>query len=447
MVLKPKLLKFFVFAIAALSCGYQLYNTLYTYFRFSIVSRTELVPSETLELMSVSLCVPYLSFLNTDFVKKKFNLDISNLLNAAEFSDYEMYRETVEETITVREIINNTFPESEIIISCSLRYKSTRYFNFWNDSKLCNEIFTIRKYFTQDSICYLFEPKQIKVPTLNYFTANMFPGVKYSIGLNESFAQHMRYYKYIVHSNIWLPFTSKKYAEVRRTDTPTKERYNIKFARFWLKYLGYPYEDFICTGEKHAQEWCHEYCIMNKTIAKYRRVTYDLDTYVPYDYPAITKKQTENVDFSKEIDRIVSNCMKSCKFRYCLFDYTTTRFDCDEYTHAMIYVKTPSAPDTLTISLPAIGLLDLFVYIMGALGSWFGFAFIHSVKVPELFRNGQQSAGGSANGKLTPQRRRGRNFVPLSPNYYDSQSIFSNRHRYQRNVYPYSLSTPVNRRR
>ena len=449
---KRKLFRVAVFSIAALSCGYQLYNTLQTYFRYTTVSRMELVQSDTLELMSVSLCVPYLSFLNTYFVKKKFNLDLTNLLNASEFSDYEMYRETVEEKITVREIIENTFNSNQIVISCSLRYKSSRYFHFWNDSKLCNELFTIKKYFTQDSICYLFEPKQIKVPALNYFTANMFPGVKYSLGLNDSFAQHMRYYKYVVHSNIWLPFTSKKYAEVRRTDSPTKERYNIKFARFWIKYLGHPYDEFTCTSEIHAQGQCREYCIMNQTIAKYGRVAYDLDTNIPYDYPAITKKQTENAEFSSTIDNIVSKCMKSCKVRYCLFDYTTTKFDCDDYSHATIYVKTPSAPDTLSISVPAINLLDLFVYIMGALGSWFGFAFIHSTKVPQLFANGHSaghsaglSAGhsvGQSSNRQLPQNRR--NIFPLPPSDYGNQLLFSKRHTY-RNVLPYSLGVPVTR--
>lgn len=389
-----KLLKIFIILTASFCCSYQLYNTFQTYFTYATVSRMELIGTHILELLSVSLCVPYLSFLNIDFVKKKFDVDLSTILNTSENIDYEQYRDIVEDKITIREILDQTYGTDKIITTCSMRFISSRYYNRTNDTKFCNELFKVRKYFTQDSICYLFEPKQIDVPTSNYFTATMFPGVKYSIGLNDSFSQHMRYYKFIVHSKTWLPFTSKNYAEVRRTNNPTKERYNIKFRRYWMKYLGYPYSEFTCTNDKYALSECREQCIMNHTIKKYGRIVYDLDTSIPYNYPAITKKQTESSKISSEIDDIILKCINSCKTKYCLFDYTTTTFDHDKYSYTAMYVKTPRSPDTISITLPFLQFLDLFVYTMGALGSWFGFAFIHSFKI---FESNQKQNGNGTN--------------------------------------------------
>lgn len=353
------------------------------------MTKMELITPEMLELMSVSMCVPYLSFLNTEFVKKKFNVDLTNLFKVSEdVEDVEIYRDIIEDKITIREILDQTYPVDKIITTCSMRYLTTRYYTQSNDSKLCYEFIKVKKYFTQDSICYIFDPQQIDVPASNYFAASMFPGVKYSVGFNNSFSEHMRYYKFVVHADAWLPSTSKNYAEVRRTNNPTKERYNIKFKRYWIKYLGYPYSNFTCSNHENALYECREYCIMNQTIKIYRRIAYDIDTFIPYDYPAITRKQTASKKLSSEIDTIIHNCIKSCNTQYCLIDYTTTTFDHDNYSHAAIYIKTPLAPDTISITLPVHQILDLFVYVMGALGSWFGFSFIHldSYRVPGFLK-------------------------------------------------------------
>ena len=375
-MLPRKIFRFAILIIAGSCCIYQIQSTLVPYFRYDSVSRMELVGTEVLELMSLSLCVPYLSFLDIKFGKQKFKVDLKHVLKS-ESDDYENKREVIEDKITVREILNQTFRSEEIITGCSMRFKSSRYFTVIKNSKPCYELFKARKYVTQDSICYLFEPKQINIPTSNYFTATMFPGVIYSLVLNSSFASRMRYYKFIVHSNVQLPHKSKYFAQVRRTSSPTNVRYNIQFSRHFLSLLSYPYTSYVCSRNKHANSECIEHCVMNETIRRYTRVAYDLDTETPYDFAAITKKQTLDSRFSSEVDALISNCSKRCRTRYCYFDYTSTWYDNDDFTSVAILVKTPNAPDTLITHMPRIYFLDLFVYCMGAIGSWFGFAFIN----------------------------------------------------------------------
>lgn len=424
-----KVCKCIIILVASLCCIYQLHNTLYNYFRYTTMSRIELAEAEILQLMWVSLCLPYLTFLDVKFVKKKFDIDLTNLqnlLDVSEHNDYERYRDIVEDKITIRELLEYTRSTKDIIRSCSMRFKSSRYFTYSNDTELCKEFFKIQKYFTQDFICYLFIPKQIKIPTTNYYYANKFSGVKYSVGLQDSFAQYIRYYKFVVHSD-GFPFRSKNFAEVRRTNDPTRKRHNIKFVRYWRKYLGYPYSLFTCTNDKKALPNCREYCIMNQTIRRYGRVIYDLDTDVPYDYPAITRIQTEDEILSSELDNIFSKCIKSCKEHYCLFDYTITTYDNDNSSHASMYLKTPSAPDTISITLPMLNLLDLFVYVMGALGSWFGFAFIHIDSIPILK---PRKLGGSkqvydyAGNKLSPEKLFAKRHARLYPLHINRSNIY-----------------------
>lgn len=54
-----------------------------------------------------------------------------------------------------------------------------------------------------------------------------------------------------------------------------------------------------------------------------------------------------------------------------------TESDKDEYTSLTFALHTPIAPDISITFYPNIKFLDLFVYSMGAIGIWFGFAFIN----------------------------------------------------------------------
>ena len=47
----------------------------------------------------------------------------------------------------------------------------------------------------------------------------------------------------------------------------------------------------------------------------------------------------------------------------------------ENYVMEMV-LDTSNAPDTLVKYYPSINMLGLVVYVMGAIGAWFGFAFI-----------------------------------------------------------------------
>ena len=127
--------KIFIILIATLWCGYQLHTTLYNYFGYVTMSKLELLTPEMLVLMSVSLCMPFLSFLNRDFVRKRFNVDLDSVFNVSHDVDHDDHREIIENKITIREIFKETYPVDKIITSCSIRYLTSRFYSDSNDSK------------------------------------------------------------------------------------------------------------------------------------------------------------------------------------------------------------------------------------------------------------------------------------------------------------------------
>ena len=47
------------------------------------------------------------------------------------------------------------------------------------------------------------------------------------------------------------------------------------------------------------------------------------------------------------------------------------------YNGNFISIETPQADDMIISFTPSVAMLDFVVYVIGATGAWFGFAFIH----------------------------------------------------------------------
>ena len=85
----------------------------------------------------------------------------------------------------------------------------------------------------------------------------------------------------------------------------------------------------------------------------------------------------ENRTISSEIDTLLDECSNLCYQKDCDIDYIMTESNKDKYPLLAFALHTPIAPGISITFYPSIKFLDLFVYSMGAIGIWFGFAFIN----------------------------------------------------------------------
>lgn len=357
--------------ITVTGCAIQLQSIFVDYFKFKTVTRNEYVTPYIMEMLSLSICTPYSDIVDYNRLWKVKKIGVKNLIR-------DEINFMLQDSLSIREIFNLTPSSQSIVKFCSTRYKSTRILSGTYNHTKCNELFSVGKYFTQEFICYLIEPKVgLKVPFYSYMQSVDSPGEMYHIGIDSSIASRIKYLKLVVHSNESLPGVSKRFAFFSHVYRPTKTLYRVRFIRHYVRHLGYPYDPFLCIPAAANRVNCLEYCVNNKSIKAYGRIFPDLNTRNHYDYKHVSKRQAMDPEVSEYLDEIYSTCVTSCSNMDCNRDYTMTDYRAIEYDLMLKFVlETPVSPDILITFLPKINSMDLFVYVMSALGSWFGFAII-----------------------------------------------------------------------
>lgn len=373
---KNQVSKLFIVSLAIAGCGIQLRSTLEAYFQYHTTTRTTTFEQEILKEMSLSICITYADVFDYHALKSSKNIDMTNW-------NREEKHDKLQDIVTVRDIFDFTPSSRQLISSCHMRPKSTRIRIDSNESSICYEHFIVKRYYTQEFICYIVMPKRNKIPYSTYSTTVDSPGEIYQIGINESISNSVHYLKPIVHRGN-NGFMSKKFAAVTKISSQ-KERFNLKYSTNIIHYLGYPYDNFFCSSEEEAYQTCIEYCSNNRSIKRYNKVVHDLNLMKHYDYKHISRSDILDQETSHDIDTIISYCFRECKNRDCNLEYTMTdHTDRMSSNYLAFRLNAPLVPFVDIQFYPNLKFLDLFVYVMGAIGAWFGFAFIH-IDLPSIY--------------------------------------------------------------
>ena len=376
---KHRIVRFIIFLCATLGFVYQLQSTLIGYFRHQTITRTSNVYHiDSMSVMSISICLPYVDILDYERLYKERKLKLNKLARKERFN-------ALQDIVTVRDIFDFTPDSQSIISSCSLRINSPRVMTFLSDRVECNKQLTIKKYFSQEFMCYAVQPDQVELPYNIIFTTIDSPNTVYSVYLNKTVSSKLTFNRLIVHSNTSLPRISKRYSELINVNR--KSDLTVKYTKVFVELLGYPYDKFTCNSNSAIYTTCLEECSMGKSIQMFDRVLYDIDTVKRYSYKVISYKQSSKVAISDSISDILSSCKGQCNIFTCKFDYAITSFKVNQAETYAISLLSPASPYMWTVFMPRLELLDLFVYVMGAVGAWFGISFISfdSVLLAKLF--------------------------------------------------------------
>ena len=360
--------KFVIMILAVIGCFIQIQSTLSTFFGYETVTRTTYVVPQFMELMALSLCSPYPDLINYNVLNKTKNL-ISKTRN-------ERHQE-IQKLLTIKEIFDLT-PDSRIVINgCVLRSNSTRTVTTLTTNAECMELFQTSKYYTQEYLCYLIKPKQFPIEYTTCTTTIDWPGVVYFIGIKYNVSRLMHYIKIVVHSSVLLPRESKRYSAYFELPENESSHFKVRYMRHILHYLGYPYDHFTCSNMPDEYDKCMEECTVAKCVKRFNKIPHDLNIAHPYEYRPISGQDVADPVVSREVDTIIRDCSNVCSVRPCETDYTLTDYVDRDYTYLEIALAAPVSPDISIRFAASLKTLDLFVYVMGAIGTWFGVAFIN----------------------------------------------------------------------
>ena len=355
--------------LAMIGCSFQLQSTLINYFKYLTITRTTYVYYfDTMDLMSISICIPYVDIIDYQKLKnvKKVNLIPLTRNDRAE---------KLQELLSIRNIFDLTLSNDTLLSSCALRSKTPRVMTKYDSNNECNQFFGVKKYFSQEFMCYFISPNQYQIPYYSTYSSIDSSNVVYKIGVTDPFSSKVKYIRFIVHSNSSLPGISKRFSPVIKPSS--MKSFKLTYVKIFMERLGYPYGGFICADKSHIYYDCVESCAMNKSIESFGKILYDTDTYHKYDQKHVSKRDAVDPIISNKIYDIYSFCWKKCSTYKCKVDYAITSQTSDVSDHMEVALDCPSFPYLWVVYYPRIELLDVTVYIMGAIGAWFGISFIH----------------------------------------------------------------------
>lgn len=151
--------------IASIGCFIQLQSTLVAYFSYSTITRTASQSPRILEIMSLSLCVSYADMLDPKYIENLVPLKFWKLSR-------DERRAAIQDFLTIKQIFDATPSNESLMSGCAIRSKSPRVLYRPKTIDECHSLIKVKKYYTQEFMCYMFIPKNISINYLTYIISS-----------------------------------------------------------------------------------------------------------------------------------------------------------------------------------------------------------------------------------------------------------------------------------
>ena len=426
----------FFHLICILGCSYQIQNILASYFKFASVTKMRFSHPDSIDYYPLHYCFLCLeNILDIPAIAKKYHLKESDL--ATDGDKFELYN-----TITIADMLEYT--SNDAFAGCSYRSEDGNVPVFANLT-LCKSFYSVRKYIAQQYVCYEVKAKVSKSfkfrqigTTLNF--ERMIHGVNFPRGKLAS-SQKIRpmisKWRYPV---MEMPYTTSYYKESK-----DNIRIQVSCNNISTKWLGYPYDDFICQSKDDPVDYfqCRDSCIEKHSLETLDRLPYTSfydSSYPLLDRRLISETLLKNVTISKMVNSWFEKCHRSCPMFSCEHSYCLTTGHANQYSYgaqgSTIRVEIASAPTNHMEIVPQVPFLDFIIYVLSSLGTWFGLVIIscNPIKGIKLYQEYKQKKQVQA--QIVDNRRQDqrdlilRRIIPRS-RYYEQ---YFNSHRLSSNV-------------
>lgn len=354
--------------LCVLGCFYQLSNIGLSFFKYETVSKNSFLTPQVLDFHVLHFCFVYLTdAIDWTAIEKKYG-------SKYPFKTFEHKLKWMD-VLTVADVLNFT-PDLDIK-GCSYRTKIGNSINHRHD---CN-MFDIEKYISQQYICFRMSPK-VEAAAEFYFvhTSLLYDRLMYEVRFNGKLSKSNKIRPILTDDE--FPYISRGYAPgfYKRRDDDISMMISCQNYSVFL--LGYPYDFFKC-GEGYSDFPCMDQCIENKTLTGLGRLPYAWYYDEPNNHKIVSQSMIQNETIWELINKWSNECGEICTTYPCVYSYCITvghvdpNIDVDGDTQGItIRVESPSNPDTRTKYVPMVTFLDLIIYVMSTLGTWFGLVVI-----------------------------------------------------------------------
>lgn len=361
--------------LCVIGCLYQIQNVVSSYFKFSTVTRNRCYRPDVLQYPDLHYCFMLIEdMINVSSVNSKYGISIDKNNITSLYSLLDI--------VSVQDMLE--FSPDGNITDCLYR-DSTGNDIVPEDERSCNEFFKVKKYITQQYVCYAVRArKQTELSFWSIGKSLDYDRMIYEVRLPGMLAKSRKIrptittYKYPYVENVYAPFYYK---------TPSEDvAIQLSCQNTTIHWLEYPYESFICQKDDEDFGLCLDDCLREVTIK-----TFDRLPFAPFytskrrnlEMKFISNRMTSNRTVSLLMNKIYQQCSKQCPMKKCDYSYcimighadTTIVLDGTD-AGSRIRVESPGFPFVSITYVPQVPLLDTIIYILSSLGTWFGLVII-----------------------------------------------------------------------
>lgn len=361
---------FFLLCIAG--CSFQLINIAMSYFSYGTVTRNRYHEPRMIHYPELHYCFLYLQDgLDWPAVEEKYGklFPWSNLTHMQRWQD----------VLTIEDILLFT-PTAEIN-ECSFRHHTgNKIIHMKKDE--CNKFFRIRKYTVQQYICYhLVAREQISVTFRSIEASIQYERMIYEISFVGKLSNSSKIRPTIVsHGKVEY---SRSYAPGFHKRPEEALFVQISCQNFTNQYIGYPYDSFVCARDDEDHQSCVDSCVENTTIKYLDRLPFTSSYHQPLKKKFISVSLINNDTISQSVSEWYAECETRCPMYACRYSICFTSGHSEislgkniVKLGSSIQVDTPSYPDIHVEYVASLPFLELIIYMLSCLGTWFGLVII-----------------------------------------------------------------------
>lgn len=357
---RKRFIRFVLLLAATIGFSIQVVQVSRKYFAYRTLIQTSFHVPRYVSHHSVAFCVSYRSVIDLKRFSEDMDIPEPSITN-----------------MTIEQIFKYT-PSIDILDRCYIRIDE------WNykvpSGKECLQFVEIRKYLTQNLICYRFKSKLNSKMILQTVTqSEYFYYAMYTIRFNKALTRAD--YISIISFRGDLPYLSRDFGVAFTRQWSSEEADNyfyIYSADYDVHRLPSPHDTRCINRDVHEMFQCRYSCLLDQYKREQRIPVSDIIT-DHLKHKIISFKHMAGDPFLQaNVSRVQKLCLKRCMFHSCVKSYTKTTIDhifLENYTMGF-YTRTPIDPITISERVPSMRFVEFFSFLCGCFGIWYGVSFM-----------------------------------------------------------------------
>lgn len=350
-----------IWTISTIGCFIQLLSSIQSYFKYQSVTEAQYIVPQMITLPNLSICPRY------------YDISSSQKVCNSDHCDLYKKRDILDE-MSLSTMFNVTPSPYELVLDVGIRRgEILSGLDRCYGEKSCGEYYTVDKFYTQEYMCYRVLHYTKPTTFVGCALATGMPGWFASYRLSKNISRDIQCIQLVVHSD---PFPN-----FERFYTRYKLTYGngfnmlISYTKYSFAQLGYPFNDYACgTYEEYFN--CSNSCMIKRSLESFQKVPHNIVHPNGNDHLHITEKDVRKPGKDADLTAIISACKEECKVRPCSYDILKSSYVHDRDDNAYITIHCPESFFVSIAFVPQFSHLDILVYILSALGTWFGIVVI-----------------------------------------------------------------------